>query len=214
MGQEPNETPSSARERSAGPGRPLPTRERQRRATRDLIFEAAVREISEAGLVRARIEQIARRAGVTRPTFYAHFPTKEDVLLELQARTEQSTLDALRARLGAEDGGNPVHQLVDAVFDLLESADAVLRREAFGLMVREPNDAQWPDNELFEFVRTRLDDARARGDLGDGVDAAELTRIVMTALFGFLAIDAEPVEDRRQRAHQLIELLVRGASSR
>lgn len=203
-----------SRDTNAGPAGPLPTRERQRRATRDLIFEASMREISEAGLARARIEQIARRAGVTRPTFYAHFPTKEDVLLELQARTERSTLDALRARLGEDARGNPVHQLVDAVFDLLQSADPVLRREAFGLMVREPNDARWPENELFDFVRQRLDDAQARGDIGDGVEATELTRIVMTALFGFLAIDAEPVEDRRRRAHDLITLLVRGASSR
>ncbi len=217
MGQNPSDSPAPAGsdrlEEAEAAARPLPTRERQRRETRDLIFHAAMAEISEVGLARARIEQIARRAGVTRPTFYAHFPTKEDVLLELQARTERSTLAALRQRLGDDAQERIVHALVDAVFDLMQSADPVLRREAFGLMVREPGEARWPDNELFDFVRERLDEARRRGEIGGALDATELTRIVMTALFGFLAIDAEPFDARRSRAHELIRLLIAGASS-
>jgi hypothetical protein len=33
----------------------------------------------------------------------------------------------------------------------------------------------------------------------------------MTALFGFLAVEAEPGAERRQAAHRMIDLLLRGA---
>lgn len=206
-------SPLAGRRRSTATPAPLPTRERQRRDTRNLIFEAAVAEISEAGLTGARIEQIARRAGVTRPTFYAHFPTKEDVLRELQARTERSTLAALRARLGDGPEGGGVHDFVDAVFDLNEGADPVIRREAFALMLREPEHARWPDNELFGFVRERVEEAQRRGEIGRAIDADELTAVLMSALFGFLAIDGAPFGERRARAHEMIRLVVAGASA-
>ena len=66
---------------------PLPTRERQRQDTRNLIFEVALAEVAERGLGRARIGDIARKAGVTRPTIYAHFPRKEDFLRVRKGRT-------------------------------------------------------------------------------------------------------------------------------
>ena len=46
---------------------PLPTRERQRRDTRSLILQVALEEISEVGLAKSLIENVAREA-VARPT--------------------------------------------------------------------------------------------------------------------------------------------------
>jgi AcrR family transcriptional regulator len=188
---------------------PLPTRERQRQETRSLILKVALAEIAEAGLGGARIEQIARKAGVTRPTIYAHFPRREDFLLALQQQTEEVTLHALRERLGdADSAAELVHRLVDAIFELLEAGHPVLRRESFALIVREPEDLDWVGRALFGFLAERLSAAQARGELPRSPPAPDLTRILMTAIFGFLVVENEPVASRRSDAHQLLDLLV------
>jgi len=187
---------------------PVPTRERQRLDTRNLILEVALAEIAEVGLSQVRIEHIARKAGVTRPTIYAHFPTKEDFLRELEARSQETALAGLQKSLGEASGADLVHRLVDAVFDLLEAADPVLRREVFALIVREPAKADWSGNPLFGFVTQRFEEAQAEGEVPAKVSPVELTRIVMTALFGFLVVEAEPSKLRRRAAHQMLDLLI------
>jgi len=192
---------------------PLPTRLRQRLLTRSVILDAAIEEIAEHGLDGARIGEIARRAGVTRPTIYAHFPTRQDFLREIEVRTQTMTLVELRSRLGGTDAPDFVDRLVDALFDLMDRANPTLRREVFALVVREPESADWMGNPLFGFLTERFAGAQRRGEITSALPPADLTRIATTALFGFLAIEAEPAADRRAAAKRMIALLMRGAGA-
>lgn len=198
-------------------GAAQPTRERQRAETRNLILAVALEEIASSGLAGARIGHIARRAGVTRPTIYAHFPAKEDFLRELQARSERSALHALQSRLDSTadhgTGAGLLQRLVDAVFDLVAEANPVLRREVFALIVRESPRADWSGNPLFGFLTSQLAMAQQRAEVTAELPAVELTRIVMTALFGFLIVEAEPEDERRRAAQRMLELLVRPAAA-
>jgi len=191
---------------------PLPTRERQRRDTRNLILEAALDEVAERGLGGARIGNIARMAGVTRPTIYAHFSRKEDFLRELQARSEDRALAALRYRLDhdQDNGTGLLRRLTNAIFDLVEDTQPVLRREVFAFMVREPQGAEWVGSELFQFLIECFEEARERGEITAVLPAIDFTRIVMTALFGFLVVESAPSEERRHNAHRMLDLLSRG----
>jgi AcrR family transcriptional regulator len=197
---------------SRTPNEPLPTRARQRADTRNLIFRVAMEEIGEVGLAKARIEHIARKAGVTRPTFYAHFPTKEDLLRELQARTEETTLRALRRQLSQRDGAGLAHRVVDAIFELMGRANGVLRREAFGLMVRDPRGSDWMGSALFEFLTQEFAEAQERREIAATMRPDELTRIVMTAIFGFLVVESGPAKARRALAHRMVAMLLEGAA--
>ena len=192
---------------------PAPTRERQRSATRDLILRAARREVAAVGLANARIGRIARFAGVSRPTIYAHFPRKEDFLRAVQSDSEAAALDDLRKRLGNAGGAALIHRLADALFDLVESGDPVLRRESFALMVREPQGMDWARNPLFGFLATRLGEAQSRGELTSTLAPTQLIRLIVTALFGFLVVENEPAAARRGAAHQMLDLLIDGAAA-
>lgn len=192
----------------SSPQAPIPIRERQRQQTRDVILEVALAEIAALGLSGIRIEHIARKSGVTRPTVYAHFPTREDFLRELQIRAEASALARLRARLDTGGGADLFHSLLDALFDMISTTNENLRRESFALMLREPRPERWLRNDLFTFLCERVADAQRTGALDVDVPAHELTRIVMTALFGFLVVEGTDMETRRRDAHQLLDLLV------
>jgi AcrR family transcriptional regulator len=52
----------------------------------DALLDAARLEFARRGLERARVEDIARRAGVSKGAFYLHFRTKDDAFNELVQR--------------------------------------------------------------------------------------------------------------------------------
>lgn len=192
----------------ATPDHPIPIRQRQYQQTRNIILEVALAEIAELGLSGVRIEQIARKSGVTRPTVYAHFPTREDFLRELQTRTENSALEALRKRLDCNAGSALLHTLTDALFDILSETNHNLRRESFALMLREPRPEQWMGNELFAYLSSRIGEAQNQGELSRRATPDEMTRIVMTALFGFIVIEGNASQTRRKDAHKMLNLLI------
>ena len=81
-------------------------REQQRQETRRKVFEAALTIFRRDGVAESRIEDIATLAGVSRGTFYFHFPTKDAVLSELLLTAEAdftAEIDALPAGAPIED---------------------------------------------------------------------------------------------------------------
>ena len=88
--------------------RPAPARERLMRAAADLFYAEGYG---------VSIESIAERAGVAKPTVYAHFASKEALIAAvLEAATDQ-WFEELDAEV-AHRAGNPVSQIM-APFDLL-----------------------------------------------------------------------------------------------
>lgn len=62
---------------------PRPTRSEKSAATRAAILEAALDEFSAKGFAGARLDDVARRAGVAKGTIYVHFRDKETLFQEL-----------------------------------------------------------------------------------------------------------------------------------
>ncbi len=56
---------------------PAPTRRRRKAARPAELIEAAVEVFAEKGFAAARLEEVARRAGVSKGTAYLYFPNKE-----------------------------------------------------------------------------------------------------------------------------------------
>ncbi|MCP2167786.1 TetR/AcrR family transcriptional regulator [Goodfellowiella coeruleoviolacea] len=61
-------------------------REEQKNLTRNRVLDAAVTVFAEKSFVGATMEDIARAAGVTRATVYAHFPGKNEIIRALLVR--------------------------------------------------------------------------------------------------------------------------------
>jgi AcrR family transcriptional regulator len=61
---------------------PLGLRERKKGALKRRLAEVAIALIRERGYERATIDEIARRADVSQPTFYKYYPGKDAILRE------------------------------------------------------------------------------------------------------------------------------------
>jgi AcrR family transcriptional regulator len=66
----------------------LTGRDRQREETRRRLRECALDVFRRDGVAAARIDDIVKSARVSRGTFYFHFPTKEDVIIEVLGEAE------------------------------------------------------------------------------------------------------------------------------
>lgn len=75
----------------------MASREQQREETRRRLYESALAIFRRDGVAACRTEDIAKAAGVSRGSFYFHFPTKEHVLLERMAETETEICAAIEA---------------------------------------------------------------------------------------------------------------------
>src|SRR5271170_4977680 len=70
-------------------------RDRQRERTRRRVRECALTVFRRDGIAAARIDDIVRAARVSRGTFYFHYPTKEDVLMEVLRESEHRIAAAI-----------------------------------------------------------------------------------------------------------------------
>lgn len=70
-------------------------RDKQREETRRRVYLAALDIFRRDGVANCRIEDIAVKAEVSRGAFYFHYPTKDDVLIELLRESEKPIAAAL-----------------------------------------------------------------------------------------------------------------------
>jgi AcrR family transcriptional regulator len=70
-------------------------RDRKREITRERLYDAALSVFRRDGVAAARIDDIASAAGVSRGTFYFHYPTKDHVLLQLLGESQASISEEL-----------------------------------------------------------------------------------------------------------------------
>jgi AcrR family transcriptional regulator len=80
-----------------------------RHETIDLIFDAAVEVFAEYGFERAKVDDIAMKAGIAKGTIYYHFKSKEELFVALMNEGLEKMLD--HARTEMEQAGPPQEQL-------------------------------------------------------------------------------------------------------
>ena len=91
-------------------------------ARREQLVGAALEVILEQGYGGVSIEAVARRAGVTRPVVYDHFPNLGRLLHTLFAREERISLEQLEQVVPDDPAGrDPVEVLASGVKRFLEA---------------------------------------------------------------------------------------------
>lgn len=105
-------------------------------ATEERVLQAAEVEFGTAGFVAARLEDIASRAGITRPSLFYHFASKDQLYAAVVHRAFGGLRDALVAAFTAPLPFEERFQgTVDAYLDFLQAHPqlaAILLREVIG----------------------------------------------------------------------------------
>ena len=75
-----------------------------RRNVREDIYAAALDSFERHGVRRTLMEDVARAAGVSRPTIYYYFPDKDALVLEVIVRQVREIHRRIREKIRVEDG--------------------------------------------------------------------------------------------------------------
>ena len=102
----------------------LGLRERKKRRTRQLIFDAANRLFAERGFDSVTVTEIARAAEVSEVTVFNYFPTKEDLFYGGMQFFEEQLIEAVRSRARGESALSAFRRR------LLEGAGRLTSRES------------------------------------------------------------------------------------
>jgi len=187
-------------------------------ARREAILAAALDEFSERGFAAARLDDVARRAGVAKGTIYLYFSDKENLFQELIRAMLAPLVSALEA-MGKVD--MPVPALAEHMADLfVREIYETRRKDVIRLMISEgrrfPKLAEFYYREVLGRViaalRATLRRAADRGEVPEAlvqfpqmIAAPGLVAILWSGLFDrYEALDVRAM----MKAH--IELLFTG----
>ena len=157
-----------------------------RSARRAQLLAAAQEVFTAQGYHATLMDDIAERAGVSKPVLYQHFPGKLDLYLALLDRHVADLVARVRAALDAtDDNRQRVRTTVGAYFDFVD-----LDGEAFRLVFEsdlrnEPSVRERVDHALDACVDAIADTIAA----DTGVDPAE-ARLLSVALAGQAEVSA------------------------
>ena len=181
---------------------------------RALLLAAALEVFTAAGYHSAAMDEIADRAGVSKPVLYQHFPSKLELYLAvLDLHIDSLVFQIQRAIASNTENAGRVRATVDAYFDFIESEG-----EAFRLLFES-------DMNVEPQVRERLN--RMTYDCAAAVSAIisndtglpqEVAMLLGVGLIGYTQVTARHWLDRdsklsRQQAVELVEnLMWRGIS--
>lgn len=197
---------------------PVGGRKARSAARREAILAAALDEFSERGFAAARLDDVARRAGVAKGTIYLYFTDKENLFQELIRAILAPLVSALEA-MGGKD--MPLPALAEHMADLfVREIYETRRKDVVRLMISEgrrfPKLAEFYYREvlgrIMSAMRATLRRAADRGEVPEAVVqfpqivvAPGLVAIIWSGLFDRY----EPLDVRAMMmAH--IELLFAG----
>jgi AcrR family transcriptional regulator len=178
------------------PARPRPSREQRSAARREAILAAALDEFSARGFEAARLDDVARRAGIAKGTIYLYFRDKESLFQDLVRDMLTPVVGTIEA-MGEAD--LPFRALADRIADFfVREVYETRRRDVIRLMIAEgprfPKLAEFYYREVLSRIiaamRAVLARAAARGevpaalvDFPQVVAAPGLIAIVWSGLF-------------------------------
>lgn len=113
---------------SPAPPQKARTRDRQREDTRQRIYDAAMEIFRRDGFESARVDDVARAAGVSHGTFYFHFATKDEVLIQCLRASETRVVAALD-EVSVEKGLVPALETVCAMIASEWEGDPAIFRD-------------------------------------------------------------------------------------
>jgi AcrR family transcriptional regulator len=157
-----------------------------RKARKAQLQESALDVFVANGYHAAVMDDIAERAGVTKPVLYQHFPSKLHLYLALLDSACDQVIEAVRAALaGTEDNKERVAATTEAFYRYVADAGGAFRLVFESDLTSEP-----AVRERLDRVTVACADAIAEVIADDTGFAPEASRLLAVALVGMSQVSA------------------------
>jgi AcrR family transcriptional regulator len=169
--------------------KPASLRERQRVEREDAILDAAEALMREAGYEAMTMDDLAARAGISKPTLYGHFPSKEEIAVRAVCRAvRRGCLDIARQepdRPALERLGAILRHMLRTKF-IDRTAYLGAARDALGPAIRRHPAYRVEHDRMIAALTAIIEQGKASGE----IEPALSTRVAAQSLLSVLR-DAE-----------------------
>ncbi len=158
----------------------LSLRERRRQMLRDEILNATQALIAEKGYAAMSMDDLAARVGVSKPTLYSHFETKEDLVVAMASRMTERIIEAFDA--GREER-TPLQQLALLLHTIIQTqvdggliTAQIWMPDVFRILKTRPGTLkhmQYVDEAVVNLAQAGID----QGEIDPELDVATVVRI-------------------------------------
>ncbi|SMR70960.1 transcriptional regulator, TetR family [Aliiroseovarius halocynthiae] len=163
--------------------------------TRARLIEAATAIVEDSSFTELRVEEVVRRAGVAKGTFFAHFKDKDALLDRMIGEIIDQHLD----QIGAGAAPTSVDQIMVALTPLMTFIGS--EREVFGVILRYSGattvEEIGPIAATFERFVLVLSDWFIDGPFRQDADPATLAEGVQAFMFQALALNFCAINNQR-----------------
>lgn len=152
------------------------------------IIDAALVVFGERGLSNARLEDIAKRAGVSKGTIYLYFPNKEELFREVIRSTVIAQIEQAEVAVA-----NATGTATESLTKIMRGSFEFLRTATFASIFRLVNAELHTFPDLAEFYATEVVERKQRlisGVIARGIESGEFRRVdpiisarVLTSIF-------------------------------
>lgn len=144
----------------------------------DAILATAESLLADRPLGDISIEDLARGAGISRPSFYSYFSSKDEVLIELLARVIEEVDRALAGLSGepSADRADPWRKSISAFVEVFTKHEAVAATAISSRLHNPEIQALWARSmqSWVDYTTKAIMSERRRGAAPDGIPAGEL----------------------------------------
>jgi AcrR family transcriptional regulator len=163
------------------------TRKEQAEITRQKLVDAALDLFVKRGYDRVTVDDICKRAGVSKGAFYGHFKTKDQAVLEEFLKADSYYQEVI-AQVMKEDGYvNRMLAFSRLVLRFIESQGKMVIKVAYSSTIapeRKTSPIASQDRALYQIVDAMVKGAQENGECRTDIPSFEIAQAVIRSIRG------------------------------
>jgi TetR/AcrR family fatty acid metabolism transcriptional regulator len=169
--------------------KPPTKRQIQAIQTRRRIFDTALALLVKKGYDRVTVDEICAKAGVSKGTFYHHFASKDQAILEEFLKIDQYYAEILPEIIQLDDIYERITTFARLALRYMEKQGKNLMKVAYYSQIspdRKSSPVASPDRALYSIVSGLIRDAQEKGELRDDLDSMKIAETLIRAIRGIV----------------------------
>lgn len=164
-------------------------RQLQALKTRQKIFDTALALLVKKGYDRVTVDDICARAGVSKGTFYHHFKSKDQAILEEFLKIDRFYQEILPGIMQLDDIYDRMTEFTRLALGYMEKQGKNMMKVAYYSQIspdRKGSPVASPDRALYSIVSGLILDAQERGEVRSDLDSEEIAVTLIRAIRGIV----------------------------
>jgi len=162
----------------------LSLRERQRLEREDVILDVALDMMRESGYAVMTMDDLAARVGISKPTLYTHFPSKEEIAVRAMMRMMQRGIEFMEGVASGTPAIDRIERVIRHLFSgkFIQHIFLGAARDVLVPTIRQRPDYQVQYQSMVAHLTQFIDDAKAEGAIRPELPTRLMVQTIISLL--------------------------------